>query len=256
MPQLATRLADPAGTGALRGAAVPVAAAAPALGWEAVATLVQLFARRVARTPEALGAVDLTRGTRVAILLANGWKAVCLDQTVLARGPNVLRGCWKRAKYSARSFIEHWRIRILDRIKEIIVTSTGEKIAPREPRIGQHGRSGLRIGLCFRGRAAVHRLRGRLRGRAGRLLLEKAAAARGLDPKDPASVRDRGVRPAVLERVRDLTRAFSRAAQPRAALPMLEAWTIENSLLTPTLKLKRNNLAAHFAQPIKPLYQR
>jgi len=34
----------------------------------------------------------------------------------------------------------------------------------------------------------------------------------------------------------------------------LEPWTLENSLLTPTLKLKRLNLAARFGQAIEALY--
>jgi len=36
----------------------------------------------------------------------------------------------------------------------------------------------------------------------------------------------------------------------------LEPWTPDNTLLTPTLKLKRNNLSARFAQDIEGLYRR
>jgi long-chain acyl-CoA synthetase len=36
----------------------------------------------------------------------------------------------------------------------------------------------------------------------------------------------------------------------------LQPWSLENGLLTPTLKLKRANLAAHFATPIDALYRR
>ena len=55
---------------------------------------------------------------------------------LLVRGPNVMRGYWKRNDDSARAFINGWlrtgdqatieagRIRILGRLKEIIVTST------------------------------------------------------------------------------------------------------------------------------------
>jgi len=38
-------------------------------------------------------------------------------------------------------------------------------------------------------------------------------------------------------------------------LPTLAPWTIENALVTPTLKLKRNNLAVHFAAEIERIYQ-
>ena len=33
-------------------------------------------------------------------------------------------------------------------------------------------------------------------------------------------------------------------------------WTIENTFMTPTLKLKRGNLMAHFAREIEGMYQK
>ena len=58
-----------------------------------------------------------------------------------------------------------------------------------------------------------------------------------------------------LQRVRELTQTFPHYAQPRAIILSLTPWTTANSLLTPTLKLKRLNLANHFAAEIKLLYQ-
>lgn len=37
---------------------------------------------------------------------------------------------------------------------------------------------------------------------------------------------------------------------------MQEPWTVEDSLITPTLKLKRANLSARFADEIERLYRR
>jgi long-subunit acyl-CoA synthetase (AMP-forming) len=61
---------------------------------------------------------------------------------------------------------------------------------------------------------------------------------------------------AALERIRTLTHTFAYYAQPRAVALTLEPWTGENTLMTPTLKLKRNNLATHFAVDIEGLYRR
>lgn len=72
-----------------------------------------------------------------------------------------------------------------------------------------------------------------------------------LDPMDPASLNSRAAREAVYVRIRELTHDLPYYAQPRAVILSLEPWTIENTLLTPTLKLKRNNLAAHFAEEIE-----
>ena len=76
-----------------------------------------------------------------------------------------------------------------------------------------------------------------------------------LDPRVPDSLQFQAARAAVLERIRALTDSFPFYAQPHAVVLTLEPWTIENGLLTPTLKLKRNNLAAHFAAQIEPLYK-
>ena len=45
-------------------------------------------------------------------------------------------------------------------------------------------------------------------------------------------------------------------AQPRNVALTLEPWTVENALITPTLKLKRNNLVARYGDLIDALYRR
>ena len=61
---------------------------------------------------------------------------------------------------------------------------------------------------------------------------------------------------AALQRIDACTNAFPRYGQPRKVALTVEAWTVENSLLTPTLKLKRRNLEARFAGEIERLYAR
>ena len=78
----------------------------------------------------------------------------------------------------------------------------------------------------------------------------------GLDAKDPASVNHPSVHKAALDRIARQTTSFARYAVPRAVHLTLEPWTIENTFMTPTLKLKRSNLMAHFAAPIEAMYQR
>jgi long-chain acyl-CoA synthetase len=85
---------------------------------------------------------------------------------------------------------------------------------------------------------------------------EHLASGLHLDPAPPESLAAPAARAAVLERIRALTSNFPHYAQPRAVWLTLEPWTVENTLLTPTLKLKRNNLAPHFAAQIEALYRR
>ena len=60
----------------------------------------------------------------------------------------------------------------------------------------------------------------------------------------------------MLARIEKNTSSFARYAVPRAVHLTLEPWTVENTFMTPTLKLKRNNLAAHFADAIEGMYQK
>src|SRR5664280_447956 len=179
------------------------------------------------------------------------------------RGPNVMRGYWKRDDDTRRAFIDGWlrtgdqaaieagRIRILGRLKEIIVTSTGEKIAPAALELAITGDPLFEMAYVFGDNrpfvACIVVL--------NHALWTQLAASLQLDPSAPSSLQESTARSAALERIRALTRGFPQYAQPRAVGLTLLAWTTENALMTPTLKIKRNNLAAHFNAQIEALYQ-
>jgi long-chain acyl-CoA synthetase len=180
------------------------------------------------------------------------------------RGPNVMRGYWKREDDTARAIVDGWlrtgdqaaieggRIRILGRLKEIIVTSTGEKIAPADLELA------ITADPLFEQAYVVGDNRPFI---ACVVVLAREpwralAAGLGLDPEQPEALASKPAREAVLQRIRALTSAFPHYAQPRAVALTREPWTIENALMTPTLKLKRNNLAARFAADIERLYRR
>ncbi len=187
------------------------------------------------------------------------------NKELLVRGPNVMRGYWKRPEDTARAIdedgwlhtgdqaaIENGRIRILGRVKEIIVTSTGEKIAPVDLEMAIVADPLFEQAYCFGDNrpfiACIVVL--------GREPWERLAKELGLDPSAPASLQSQVAVKAVLARIKELTKDFPYYAQPRAVGLTREAWTVENGLITPTLKLKRNNLIARFDGEIERLYQR
>ena len=61
---------------------------------------------------------------------------------------------------------------------------------------------------------------------------------------------------AVLARIEKNTASFARYAVPRTVHLTLDPWTIENTFMTPTLKLKRINLMTHFAEAVEGMYQK
>ncbi len=187
------------------------------------------------------------------------------NRELQVRGPIVMKGYWNRPEDTARILsTDGWlgtgdqaeiidgRIYIRGRIKEIIVTSTGEKVPPADlelaitsdPLFEQAFVVGENLPFiaCV---AVVHREE-----------WLRLAREVGLDPKDPASLNHPAVHKMALERIAGHTASFARYAVPRAVHLTQEPWSIENSFMTPTLKLKRSNLTAHFAAAIEAMYRR
>ena len=181
------------------------------------------------------------------------------------RGPIVMKGYWKRPEDTARILspdgwlgtgdqadIVNGRIYIKGRIKEIIVTSTGEKVPPGDLELALLADPLLEqafvVGENRPFIACVAVLN------AGEW--QRLAADLGLNPQAADSLNHPSVHRAVLARIEKKTASFARYAVPRTVHLTLDPWTIENTFMTPTLKLKRNNLMAHFAEAIEGMYQK
>jgi len=187
------------------------------------------------------------------------------NRELQVRGPIVMKGYWKRPEDTVRILsgdgwlgtgdqaeIVDGRIRILGRIKEIIVTSTGEKVPPGDLELAITGDA--LFGQAF----VVGEQRPFIACVAVVQPEEWRQLARqlGLDPGDDASLAHPSVQRAALARIERQAASFPRYAVPRAVHLVREPWTIENTFMTPTLKLKRNNLSAHYAQAIEAMYQK
>ena len=86
-------------------------------------------------------------------------------------------------------------------------------------------------------------------------LWKKFAAEQGADPKDPESIHAPVVRKKVLEMVKKACRTFPAYAVPKNIALTLDEWTIDNGLLTPTLKLKRSPMQARYGPLIEEMYK-
>lgn len=181
------------------------------------------------------------------------------------RGPIVMKGYWKRPEDTARILstdgwlgtgdqadIVNGRIYIKGRIKEIIVTSTGEKIPPGDLELALLADPLLEQAFVVgENRPFIACVAVLNPGEWQRL-----AADLGLNPQAADSLNHPSVHRAVLARIEKNTASFARYAVPRTVHLTLTPWTIENTFMTPTLKLKRNNLMAHFAEAIEGMYQK
>lgn len=183
------------------------------------------------------------------------------NNALLIKGPNVMLGYWDNPEATRQILSpDGWlnsgdtaridgagHVYITGRLKEIIVTSTGEKIAPvdvesailRDPLFEQ-------VMLLGEGKpylSAVAVLN------AGEW--QKLAAERGL-PATPDS--NDAVQKVLIDRMREQCRALPGYAAVRRVSVTLEPWTVENGLLTPTLKLKRAKVMEKFNAEIDQMY--
>jgi len=179
---------------------------------------------------------------------------------LLVKGPNVMIGYWGRPGDTERvkqadgwlhtgdqARIENGRIFITGRIKDIIVTSTGEKIAPNDLE------NAILSDPLFVNAMVIGENRPYLAVLAvlDQKLLEQAKPGL-IDQADPAA--NRVVVDFLLKRIAQAVKSFPAYATPRAVWWSIEPWTIDAGLLTPTLKNKRANIEARFAPEIAKLY--
>lgn len=181
------------------------------------------------------------------------------------RGHNVMLGYWNnetatRAIISPDGWLntgdvvridEAGHIFITGRVKEIIVLSNGEKIPPTDmeaailtdPLFEQ-------VMIVGEGKAYLSLL-----AVVNRERWEQAAKERDLPGTWPASLHLPQARAFALTRVAQKMKAFPGYAKIRRAALLSEPWSVDNGLLTPTLKLKRNVVQERYQHEIEVMYE-
>jgi len=186
------------------------------------------------------------------------------DGELLVRSASVMLGYWRHPDATREAFdpqgwlrtgdqarIENGRVYIVGRLKEILVLSTAEKIAPgdlemaitADPLFDQAMVVGE--GRPYLGALIV------LNGEAWPAFAESC----GVRPAEAHALAAPAVAEAVLKRIEGGLQPFPAHARVRGVWLTLDPWTIENGLITPTMKLKRAELEKRFAAAIAGLYQ-
>jgi long-chain acyl-CoA synthetase len=183
---------------------------------------------------------------------------------LLARGPNIMRGYWQRPQDTAKAIdSDGWlhtgdqaellngHLYIRGRIKDIIVTSTGEKISPADVE------SAILADPVFEQALVLGESRPYIAALVvlNRPRWEEAARDLGLAPADPVSLASPAATQWVLARIALAVRSIPAYARPRAVGLSTTPWTIDAGLITPTLKPKRLAIERRFAGEIASLYK-
>jgi long-chain acyl-CoA synthetase len=185
---------------------------------------------------------------------------------LLIRGPNVMLGYWNNeAATQAVLDANGWfnsgdtariddagHVFITGRLKEIIVLSTGEKVPPgdmetailRDPLFEQVMVIGE--GRPFLGALAV----------LNADEWQRLAAAHGIDAPGPDLCASQPAEKLIVERIARQITEFPGYAQVHRAAASLDPWSMDNGLLTPTLKVRRARVMEHFGASVTRIYGR
>jgi long-chain acyl-CoA synthetase len=147
--------------------------------------------------------------------------------------------------------MEDGHIRITGRLKEIIVLSNGEKVALTDLEMA------IAMDPLFEYNVVIGEGRPFLSmiGVLNGPLWEELAEQLGVSP-NPESLNLPEVRQAVLARTEKLLSRFPGFVFIKEVALSLAPWTVENGLLTPTLKLKRTAIEKHMEHEIKRIYDK
>ncbi len=186
------------------------------------------------------------------------------DGEILAKGPNIMKGYWNDPQATKEAIDEEgWlhtgdvgmftargNLKITDRKKNIFVSSGGKNIAPQliENAILQS----RFVDQVF--------IIGEKRPYCTALVVVDIAAlhAAGLTPpkNDVSSwYQSQEVRAVVWKDIQHVQRDLAKYERVRKFLIVDEAFSVENGMMTPTLKLKRKVIEAHYAEQIAALYE-
>jgi long-chain acyl-CoA synthetase len=181
-----------------------------------------------------------------------------------ARGPVIMLGYWNDQEATDavidaegwfhtgdKARIENNHVYITGRLKEIIVMANGEKVPPADMEMA------IALDTLFEQVMIIGDNRPYLTAMI--VLNEEQWAIHAknldLDSNDPDAPAAERFEELVCEKITSLLSEFPGYAVIRQVTCVLEPWTIENELITPTLKLKRNRIMERFETDIEKMYE-
>ncbi len=186
------------------------------------------------------------------------------NDELLIKGPMVMLGYWNNHQATSeilsddgwlhtgdKARIDGRVVYITGRIKDILILSNGEKVPPvdmelaitLEPEFDQalvvgEGKSYLSALVVLNGEN-----------------WPQLAQQHGLDPLDPESLKDKKLMSAMQKVIAKALHDFPGYAKIRRVALSLQPWTIEDGLMTPTLKIKRPKVIEANQAEIDAMYK-
>lgn len=185
------------------------------------------------------------------------------DDELQVSGPMVMMGYWNNHQATSevmtedgwfrtgdKASIDNGSVYITGRIKDILITSNGEKVPPVDMELAitiqQEFEQALIVGEGKSYLSAILVLNGEL--------WPQIAQSHGLDPLDPESLKDKKLNSTMLSIVKKALHDFPGYAKIRRITLQLKPWTLEDGFITPTLKTKRIKVIEAFQNEIDAMY--
>jgi long-chain acyl-CoA synthetase len=185
------------------------------------------------------------------------------NNALMIKGPNIMLGYWNNPE-ATKAMIgpDGWlnsgdtaridgqgHVFITGRLKEIIVLSNGEKVPPVDIE-SAIARDALfeQVMLLGEGKPYLSVMAVLNGDHWKKLVVERGLSAA------PQSLQSKQVEEILIARIATQMKEFPGYAQVRRVRATLDPWTVENGLLTPTLKLKRAKVMETFNAEIDAMY--
>lgn len=177
-------------------------------------------------------------------------------EELLVRSPSVMLGYWNNPQ-ATREVIdkEGWlhtgdKVRVEDghifitgRIKEILVLTNGEKVPPAD----------MEMCICMDSLFEQSLVIGEARPYLTALIVLNPEISKqmGIDPEQVDEPQER----MLINRISEHLESFPGYVKINRIAILKEPWTVDNGLMTPTMKIRRERIQAHYAELIDSLYQ-
>jgi long-chain acyl-CoA synthetase len=159
---------------------------------------------------------------------------------LLVRGPTVMKGYWNNPEASAKALdregwlhtgdlaeIRDGRIFIRGRLKDVLVLSNGEKLPPQDVELAILGDQTFEQAILIG---------------EGRPFLTLVTVTKEIDEES------------LIQRANQRLKEFPRYIRVRRVVATREPWTVDNGLLTPTMKVRRESVLRKFGPEIERAY--
>jgi long-chain acyl-CoA synthetase len=186
------------------------------------------------------------------------------EDELLVKGENVMLGYWNNHAATAKVLTpDGWlhtgdqarldgrHIYITGRLKDILVLSNGEKVPPADMEMA------LAMDPLFEQVVVLGEGHSYLTALVvlSADLWPALAREQGLDPDRSESLDDPQLHKMILQRMRSALHDFPGYAKIRRVTLTLEPWSVDNGLLTPTLKVKRSMVVTRYREAIDGMYR-